>query len=488
VKRLADFRPLPEGKEQLKLEFVERHQAVKLGQKGGTVLVGVADPEDWFLQEELKLYYQAPVEFVPVPEQDIAEYLSGLLSSAGEGAPSSAPANEKTFLDKLANDAPIVNLANTILLEGLRRGCSDIHIEAHQNQVRVRYRIDGVLQTGRTLPAAQFPSLSSRLKIMANLDIIERRQPQDGRLSVQSGQQTIEFRVSIVPLAEGESIVLRLFQKHGDVQSLADLGFGPGFLETLRRSASVSHGLVLVTGPTGSGKTTTLNALIREISKEGNKVITIEDPVENMLVGVNQIQTNETIGLGFDALLRRILRQDPDILMVGEIRDRVTADLTVRAALTGHLVLSTLHTNDSLSSVTRLADMGVEPFLIGSVVRSVVAQRLVRRLCLDCKEPAVLTAGQKDWLERMGSSIKTVYEGKGCPKCRNTGYQGRIVVAEIFPVDEACEELIVSGARHGALEKHFRDRGIPFLMDDALRLVGDGLTSLSEVEREVFTR
>jgi type II secretory ATPase GspE/PulE/Tfp pilus assembly ATPase PilB-like protein len=488
MKRLADFRPLPEGREQLKLEFVERHRAVKLKFESGTVFVGVADPEDWFLQEELKLFYQAPVVFVPVPDQDIAEYLAGVLSLVREGNDSSAPANEKTFLDHLANDAPIVNLANTILLEGLRRGCSDIHIQAQQNLVRVRYRIDGVLQTGRTLPVSQFPSLSSRIKIMANLDIIERRQPQDGRLSVQSGTDTIEFRVSIVPLAEGESIVLRLFQKHGDVQSLEDLGFHLDFLQTLRRASTVSHGLVLVTGPTGSGKTTTLNALIRELSNEANNVITIEDPVENVLVGVNQIQTNESIGLGFDTLLRRLLRQDPDILMVGEIRDRVTADLTVRAALTGHLVLSTLHTNDGLSSVPRLADMGVESFLIGSVVRAVVAQRLVRKICPRCKRPGTLTPGQKQWLDRLGSNLTTAWEGAGCSECRNTGYQGRTVVAEIFPVDERCEELIVSGARHGDLEKHFRTQRARFLLDDALRLVAEGVTSLAEVERAVFTR
>ena len=484
--RLAEFRPLPEGKDQFPLEFIEQRRALKLGVRDGTVLVGLVDTDDVFLMEELKHFFRSPVEFLPMAGQELAEHLGGLMSQMGPGDTAQVP--ERTLLDKLANDAPIVNLANTILLEGLRKGCSDIHIEAHPRQIRVRYRIDGVLQTGRTLSRDIFPSLSSRIKIMANLDIIERRQPQDGRLSVGSGGQTVEFRVSIVPLADGESIVLRVFQRHGEVQSLAELGFSELYLSVLRKAASASHGLLLVTGPTGSGKTTTLNALMREISRDENKVITIEDPVENVLDGVNQIQTNEAIGLGFDTLLRRLLRQDPDVLMVGEVRDRITADLTVRAALTGHLVFSTLHTNDALSAISRLGDMGVEPFLMGSVLRAVAAQRLVRKICTNCRRSAPPTSAQAGWLKSVGAAMEELTTGAGCDECRGTGYRGRTVVAEIFPIDEQAEEIIVSGGRRGVLEEHYRSQGLPFLLDDALRLVRSGITTLSEIERAVFTR
>ena len=484
--RLAEFRPLPEGKDQFPLEFIEQRQALKLGVREGTVVVGVVDPDDVFLMEELRHFLRAPVEFLPMAGQELAEHLGGMMSQMGVSDSSSLP--EKTLLDKLANDAPIVNLANTILLEGLRRGCSDIHIEAHPRQIRVRYRIDGVLQIGRTLSRDIFPSLSSRIKIMANLDIIERRQPQDGRLSVGSGGQTVEFRVSIVPLAEGESIVLRVFQRHGEVQSLAELGFSSEYMPRLRKAAMASHGLLLVTGPTGSGKTTTLNALMREISRDENKVITIEDPVENVLDGVNQIQTNEAIGLGFDTLLRRLLRQDPDILMVGEVRDRITADLTVRAALTGHLVLSTLHTNDALSAISRLSDMGVESFLMGSVLRAVAAQRLVRKICPSCRRLVEATAAQAAWLRSVGANPEGLSAGSGCEECRGTGYRGRTVVAEIFPIDEQAEEIIVAGGRRANLEAHYRSLGLPFLLDDAMRLVGSGVTTLTEIERAVFTR
>jgi len=484
--RLSEYRPLPEGPDQFPLEFVENRKALRLGVRDGILLVGVVDPDDILLQEELQHFLRQPMQFMPIAAQELAEYLGGVMSHSGHLE--DLGVSEKTLLDKLANDAPIVNLANTILLEGLRRGCSDIHIELLPRRVHVRYRIDGVLQAGRSLSRDLFPSLSSRLKIMANLDIIERRQPQDGRLSVSAGGQTVEFRVSIVPLADGESIVLRVFQRQGEVQSLQALGFSESYLPLLRTAANSSHGLLLVTGPTGSGKTTTLNALMREISNGENKVITIEDPVENVLDWVNQIQTNDTIGLGFDTLLRRLLRQDPDVLMVGEVRDRTTADLTVRAAMTGHLVFSTLHTNDALSAVSRLVDMGVESFLLGSVLRAVAAQRLVRKICPHCKEEVLLTKGQVAWLAKLGFVLNSAWAGTGCEECRGTGYKGRTVVAEIFPIDEKAEQIIVSGGRSGTLEEHYRRLGTPFLIDDALRLVNAGVTTLSEIERAIFTR
>ncbi len=487
MKHLADFVPLPEGADQFPLEFIESRSALKLNQGPNRILVGLVDESDVFLKSELKQFFPLPLEFVGIDRQELAEFLSRQYSQTQTNA--GPETNEKLLLDKLANDAPVVNLVNNILLEGIRLGCSDIHFEALPKQVRVRYRVDGVLTTGRSLSRAVFPSLSSRIKVMSNLNIIERRQPQDGRLSVNVGGKDVEFRVSIVPVTDGESIVLRLFQRQGEVQSLEALGFSDGYMEHLRRSCRSSNGLVLITGPTGSGKTTTLNAMIRELATDEKKVLTIEDPVENILDGVNQIQTNEAIGLTFDTILRRLLRQDPDILMVGEIRDRKTAELSLRSALTGHLVLSTLHTNDALAAIPRLTNMGAEPYLLAAVIRAVAAQRLVRKVCPSCREALLPSPSQKAWLSsRLGSEIPSLFAGKGCEACNHSGYHGRTVVSEIFPIDEAVEEMIVQGARRKDIEAHYRAKKAVFLFDDAVTKMSDGTTTIDEIERAVFTR
>jgi type II secretory ATPase GspE/PulE/Tfp pilus assembly ATPase PilB-like protein len=487
MKSLADYAPLPEGPDQFPLEFVESRGALKLAQDGRHILVGLVDEDDALLKSELKYFFKDPLKFVAIDRQELAEFLGRQFSQVQSKA--SAETNEKLLLDKLANDAPVVNLVNNILMEGIRLGCSDIHFEALPKQVRVRYRVDGVLRLGRLLPREVFPSLSSRIKVMANLNIIERRQPQDGRLSVFAGGRDVEFRVSIVPLAEGESIVLRLFQRQGEVQNLEELGFSRSFLDALRRAARSSNGLILITGPTGSGKTTTLNALIRELATDDKKVITIEDPVENLLDGVNQIQTNEAIGLTFDTILRRLLRQDPNILMVGEIRDRKTTELSLRSALTGHLVLSTLHTNDALSAIPRLTNMGAEPYLLGAVLRAVAAQRLVRRICPACRESAAPTPSQKAWLaSRLGGSLPPLFVGKGCPDCAQSGYKGRTVISEIYPMDENVEEMIVQAQKRRDMEAYFRKKKAVSLFDDAVGKLAAGVTTMDEIERVVLTR
>jgi general secretion pathway protein E len=487
MNHLADFAPLPEGQEQFPLEFIESRRALKLAQDEHRILIGLIDENDGLLQSELRYFFEVPLEFTVIDQQELAEFLGRQFSQVQ--SKSDTKTDEKLLLDKLANDAPVVNLVNNILLEGIRLGCSDIHFEALPKQVRVRYRVDGVLRIGRLLQPSVFPSLSSRIKVMANLNIIERRQPQDGRLSVRAGGRDVEFRVSIVPLAEGESIVLRLFQRQGEVQSLEELGFSDGFLQTLRESSRASNGLILITGPTGSGKTTTLNALIRELATDEKKVITIEDPVENLLDGVNQLQTNEAIGLTFDVILRRILRQDPDILMVGEIRDRKTAELSLRSALTGHLVLSTLHTNDAIASIPRLTNMGAEPFLLGAVLRAVAAQRLVRTICPACRMPASPTASQKAWLaSRVGSSLPHMFAGRGCEECSSSGYRGRTVISEIFAIDESVEQLIVQDHRRRDIEDYYRTKKAQFLFEDAVKKVAAGVTTIDEIERVVLTR
>ena len=484
---LADFVPLPEGPDQFPLEFIESRGALKLAQDISHILVGLIDDSDVFLKSELKQFFPKPLEFVGIDPQELAEFLSRQYSQMQTKV--GPETNEKLLLDKLANDAPVVNLVNNILLEGIRLGCSDIHFEALPRQVRVRYRVDGVLRTGRSLPRTVFPSLSSRVKVMANLNIIERRQPQDGRLSVNVAGRDVEFRVSIVPVTDGESIVLRLFQRQGEVQSLEALGFFDRYLEDLRRSCRSSNGLVLITGPTGSGKTTTLNAMIRELATDEKKVLTIEDPVENVLDGVNQIQTNDTIGLTFDTILRRLLRQDPDILMVGEIRDRKTAELSLRSALTGHLVLSTLHTNDALAAIPRLTNMGAEPYLLGAVIRAVAAQRLVRKICPSCREPFSASPSQKAWLSsRLGGELPPLFAGKGCEACNRSGYHGRTVISEIFTIDEGVEEMIVQGSKRKEIEDYYRKKKAVFLFDDAINKMSAGITTIDEIERAVFTR
>jgi type II secretory ATPase GspE/PulE/Tfp pilus assembly ATPase PilB-like protein len=482
--RLTEFEPLPEGRDQFPLEFVEARGALKLVERDGSAVVGLVDNDDLLLKSELAFFLKMPLEFLSIDRQELAEYLGRQFSHVS--TKSSAP-DDKLLLDKLANDAPVVNLVNNILLEGIRLGCSDIHFESGPRNVRVRYRIDGALRPGRVLSKDVFPSLSSRIKVMANLNIIERRQPQDGRLSVNAGGRDVEFRVSIVPLADGESIVLRFFQRQGTVSNLESLGFSRRYLEDLRQAARSTNGLILITGPTGSGKTTTLNALVQELSRDDNKIITIEDPVENIIDGVNQIQTNEAIGLGFDTILRRLLRQDPDILMVGEIRDRKTADLSLRSALTGHLVLSTVHTNDALAAVPRLTNMGAEPFLLGAVLRAVGAQRLVRRICPECRKSVVPSPAQRAWLKgRLADA--PIFAGTGCSACGQSGYRGRIAVGEIFLIDDVAEEYIAQGRKRKDLEGYYRERGATFLIDDALAKVADGLTSLDEAEQAVFSR
>jgi type II secretory ATPase GspE/PulE/Tfp pilus assembly ATPase PilB-like protein len=322
---------------------------------------------------------------------------------------------------------------------------------------------------------------------MANLNIIEKRLPQDGRMSVRLLGQAVEFRISVVPLADGESIVLRLFQKKGEITLLDNLGFPAPYLESLRTSIRNPNGLILLTGPTGSGKTTTLNAIVRELSKDQVKVLTIEDPVENFITGVNQIQTNETVGMTFDTVLRRVLRQDPDILMVGEIRDQLTAELCLRSALTGHLVLSTLHTNDALSAIPRLIDMGTEPYLLSAVLRSCSAQRLVRILCPRCRKETRVSPAQAARLGALGTWAETHFEAVGCQECHHTGYAGRTVAGEIFAMDEAAAEMILGEKRRQDFVGHFRKIGCRFLADDLGVRVRAGQTSLEELERVVGT-
>lgn len=485
--RIADFTPLPAGRDQYPLEFIEKHGVVKLSDTAGAVVIGVTDATDRVLLERLRSFHGATVSFRRVDGAELAAHLGREASQMGAAASERESDDERLLLDRLANDAPIVNLVNNLLLEAVTAGASDVHVEPFADEVRVRYRLDGVLQTVRRLERSWFAGIASRVKVMANLNIMERRRPQDGRISVELGRDTIDLRVSIVPTVDGESIVMRLFSRRSAPLLLDEVGLSQSALAQLRSVFRVPHGLLLATGPTGSGKTTTLNAVLREIRSDELKIVTIEDPIEYAMPGIDQIQTNERIGLTFESLLRRVLRQDPDVLMVGEIRDLETAELAVRAALTGHLVLSTLHTNDAVSVVSRLRNMGLESYLIAAVLKAAVAQRLVRRVCEDCRETRSLTPAEAAISERFGVEVGSVHYGTGCASCGQSGYRGRVAVFELLRIDERAEELIADAAPMSALREHVRQSGARSLIEDGLAKIAAGVTTFEELERVVVT-
>lgn len=390
-------------------------------------------------------------------------------------------------LREMAEEAPVVELVSNLMAQAVEQRASDIHLEPEERIFAVRFRIDGVLHTRLQLPRDRFDAVASRLKLISGMDIAERRLPQDGRLSTRVGGQEMDIRVSALPGVHGESIVMRLLPKERKELGLERLGFEADHLALMKEWTAEANGIVLVTGPTGSGKSTTLYAALAATNDGLKKIITVEDPVEFQLPAITQIQAHPEIGLTFANALRSILRQDPDVIMIGEIRDLETAEIAVQAALTGHLVLSTLHTNDAISSFTRLIDMGVEPFLVATPIRAVQAQRLVRRLC-GCARPtrvpdrieaeaavfahSVLKGMQPNWLEAVG-----------CANCMNTGYRGRLGIYELVPVSEAMQHLIVSGASVNDMKKQARDEGHRFLRDDGLLKAWQGLTTVEEVLR-----
>ncbi len=410
-----------------------------------------------------------------------AAAVAGDMGIAGDGLDPLAlglPSAED-LLDS-ADDAPAIRLINGLIAESLRQGVSDIHIEPYETALVVRMRVDGVLTEKLRMPPHVAPVLVSRIKVMARLDIAERRVPQDGRISLSLGGKLVDVRVSTLPNRAGERVVMRLLDKDNAGIDLVQLGLDPKAEDTLRRALAEPNGIVLVTGPTGSGKTTTLYAALRGLNDGQRNILTVEDPVEYAVDGVGQTQVNSKVGLTFAAGLRAILRQDPDVVMVGEIRDKETADIAVQASLTGHLVLSTVHTNDAAGAITRMRDMGVEPFLLASTLRAVIAQRLVRRLCPHCREAREIDAGMADALGL--KKVRTVWTAKGCDQCAQTGYQGRVGVFEAVRVDDTIRQMIHDNADEAAIARHaFADS--PTLAKAVRRMVRDGVTSAEEAAR-----
>ena len=395
-------------------------------------------------------------------------------------------------IQQQSEEAPVVRLVNIILTDAIKRSASDIHIEPYEKEYRVRYRIDGILYEVMRPPLKLREAITSRVKIMARLDIAEKRLPQDGRIKIKTrfaGRvKDLDYRVSVLPTIFGEKVVLRLLDKDNLMLDMTKLGFEVESLRHFEQAIFRPYGMVLVTGPTGSGKTQTLYSAISRINSPETNIMTAEDPVEFNLVGINQVQMKEQIGLNFAASLRSFLRQDPDIILVGEVRDFETAEVAIKAALTGHLVLSTLHTNDAPSSINRLMNMGIEPFLVASSVHLIVAQRLVRRICNNCKEPLEIPPQA---LENIGfdkGEIATLrlFKGKGCERCTGTGYRGRLGLFEVMPIDEEMRELILSGASASELRVKAEENGMISLRLSGLQKIRDGATTIEEVMRETI--
>jgi type II secretion system protein E len=424
---------------------------------------------------------RAAIRRVYAGESETAEgVIAGFRSDPRDAALQELPIDD---LRSLANEAPVVKLVTLLLLEALESRASDVHLESYVSGLRVRYRIDGVLQNAPSPPAQLTPAVVSRLKIMAELDIAERRLPQDGRIRLRLTDRQVDVRVSTVPTLHGESIVLRLLDRESGRVGLAELGMGEATLRNFEEVIQRPHGIVLATGPTGSGKTTTLYAAVDRIRTGREKILTVEDPVEYELAGVPQIPVNEKVGVTFAAALRSLLRQDPDVLLVGEIRDEQTAEIAIHAALTGHLVLSTLHTNDAPGALTRLVDLGIAPYLVGSTVEAVLAQRLVRRNCTGCSEPV---PASEDWLSEFGDAVREldhITRGRGCDDCRGTGYRGRVGIYELLIVDGVLRKELPRLTGAGELRSAAIDRGMSTLRADGLRLIRAGVTTPEEVLR-----
>ena len=519
-------------------EVAQKHSVLPLSRVGATLTLAMVDPTNVFAMDDVKFMTGLNVEPVVVAEASIQQaiakyygtsreielanfsseepaYQASGAGSNGNGSITHADLvsldsldfetghadedvevledNEEidlSTLSRLSEDAPVVRLVNVLLVDALRRGASDIHVEPYEKELRIRFRIDGVLYDVMHPPLKLRDALISRVKIMSKLDISEKRLPQDGRIKIKvkvdSRSRELDFRVSTLPTLFGEKVVLRLLDKQNLMLDMTKLGFEPESLTKFQRNIGKPYGMVLVTGPTGSGKTNTLYSALQSLNTVETNIMTAEDPVEFNLMGINQVQMKEQIGLNFAAALRSFLRQDPNIILVGEIRDFETAEIAIKAALTGHLVLSTLHTNDAPSTISRLMNMGIEPFLVATSVNLIQAQRLIRRVCKDCKQDhptpqeALIEVG---FTPQEAKTLKT-FKGKGCSTCNNTGYKGRIGLYEVMEVTDEIRELILIGASALELRKKAIDDGMITLRESGLHKIRSGVTTIEEVVRE----
>jgi len=474
-------------------ELAFRHQVLPLQATATTLRAAIADPFNTAAADDLRLVTGRDVELVFAPPQEVRRFVEEFYTrrmiadtNVDDVQVLDDSSEEIGDLETMAREATVVKLVNLILRQAVQERASDVHVEPFEKGMQVRYRIDGILHEAPPTPRRLQAAIISRLKIMANLDIAERRKPQDGRIKTRIAGREIDIRMSTVPTLYGESVVLRLLDRSAMDYTLAQIGMLPGILREIERLITLPHGMILATGPTGSGKTTTLYASLRATYSTEKKILTIEDPIEYQLDGVNQIQVHPQIGLTFATGLRHILRQDPDIIMVGEIRDAETAEIAVHSALTGHLVFSTLHTNDAASAVTRLLEMGIEPYLVASSVEAVVAQRLVRTICPNCKEPRrdfdVLEAKLIDGDFPL-SRRDTLYVGRGCDQCKQSGYRGRTGIYELLILDNPLRPLIMEHAPSNAIRALACQHGMKTLRADGWQKVLHGITTVEEVLR-----
>jgi len=494
----SDYPKEPVILENLTISFMRQSRFIPLALDNSTLTIAMADPEDYSTVEALELAYHATVKALRGREEDILDtidrlYGSGtqsietIIEEAGKNVDEITAdiETDEAHLKDLASEAPIIRLVNRLIINAVESRASDIHFEPFEKEFKVRYRIDGVLHDVESPPKRLQAAIISRVKIMARLDIAERRLPQDGRIKLKVGDKEIDFRVSTIPTIYGESVVMRILDRGNLILSLDKIGFPDDLLESYKELISQPYGMVLVTGPTGSGKTSTLYTTLAKINSSENKIITLEDPVEYQLNGINQIHVNPKIGLTFANGLRSIVRQDPDIILVGEIRDRETAEIAIQSALTGHLLFSTLHTNDAAGAITRLLDMDVENFLLSSTLLGALAQRLVRVICPHCKrevipDPKMLGFMKIDDDEKDRTLF---YEGAGCEECRYTGFQGRTAIFEYLPVDDDIRREIMAGSSTDKIKKVAIEKGMRSLRRDGWLKVRDGITTVSEVLR-----
>ena len=489
----------PELCQEIPISFVKQYELLPLRRENGRVVVASADPLNFYPLEDLARLLESELELVVSPAEEILSAINRVYDRLGRSAEGviddlreeednlsllAQEIEEPQDLLEASDEAPIIRFVNSLLYQAIKERASDIHIEPFERDVVVRFRIDGVLYEILRAPKRLQSSIISRIKIMGGLNIAEKRLPQDGRIRIKIAGRDIDIRLSTLPTAFGERVVMRLLDRSQVLLQLEDLGFSQENLRIMNELIQHTHGIILVTGPTGSGKTTTLYASLQKINTPDKNIITIEDPIEYQIPGIGQIQVNPKISLTFANGLRSIVRQDPDVILVGEIRDAETAEIAIQASLTGHLVFSTLHTNDAPSAITRLVEMGIEPFLISSSVLAILAQRLVRVLCKDCREPdepdlEILRAleGEK-WLEQ-----GKFYRAVGCEKCLNTGYIGRTGIFELLLVDDEIRQMINRRADSNEIKQVARKKGMLTLREDALRKASLGITSLAEVMR-----
>lgn len=469
--------------------IAKRYQVVPLRKEGNKLMVAMADPLDYFAIEDLRMSTGFNIEPAISTKDDIQRAIArfyGLQDSMEQVMQDFSDEEEIKETEITDEDSPVVRLVNQMLQQAVQLRVSDIHVDPMETKVMIRYRIDGQLRTERVLPKSMQGIITARLKIMANLNIAERRLPQDGRIKMQVDLRNVDIRVSTLPTVFGEKVVMRILDLSFGIKEVEKLDFNKRNLVLFKKMIQKPYGILLITGPTGSGKTTTLYSALNQLNQENVNIITIEDPVEYQLEGINQVQVNPVTGLTFAAGLRSILRQDPNIIMVGEIRDLETAEIAVRASLTGHLVLSTLHTNDAISSIMRLRDMGVEPYLIASSLIGVVSQRLVRRICPDCKQSYQPNEQEKIFLQKRGISLETLYRGRGCGSCNQTGYRGRIAIHEVLYMEDEMRRMIVQNQTLQELKKHALNNHMIQLVDDGILKASQGLTTLQEVIREAI--